>query len=857
MVKISKKGFLGLGKNKTHKDKYFKKNLHNGDWGAYIDINRKLLNSLEKLKNYVNNVEKHSDIDERDIHSFGAWATSFRINDNSELHGTGSSVEKILINLRSNSHRVSEIFEGDGEEEGLITLIRNELNKIENLIQNNPAMPTDIQMQLAELTNTFNSKKLRRWEELRDIFAREKTLGMSLINYEEMSIKDFALALIKQAKELDSIIENNSSDEAILMKFLEIANGLEGFRSVLRSDIKREIMISNKADKNFKKEILTIGNNYLDRYKSPIKDRVDSVMRILKSHENSFIEIPDEEKEKVLALYNEFISYVIKGTKYEDKFKDRKISTELSETKRRFEELVSKLREKVAQNYSIPSEDAFENLHLLKSKENMFQNYFGKVKKHQGDTLTIKLVKSKLSENKNNVKKLLSEINKNIGLYLTDNGFKSFESIQPADNFIGNVLAGKKKKEFMQKYWDEYGKNLDDSAIVIYQQFTEFSGWINSINDPKLNKSFDIGQFKALGTITQLFDKGGIDQNRQNQLSEFYNNFSQFTGHARNILKTSSQNAENGISICERSLNSLKKAKKASKKEKLERELESEENERISIIENLEDRQRDEISRLRDEIIRSSSEKNSISSEIKSLRSKLRNLSPNQFTKTLQEETRRGGILQRDIQDTSAFQNQQNYLKEEISRLEGEINIISAQIDERSREMSKLENEPANSQRLDTINKKIEDLQKEIDKSKINIKVDIPIIDRPNFIINSLKTKKREIDDDILDSTIIELESMKEEFLTLVENHNNAINNFNSLNVFVTSVMQILSMFSNPHTLKKIEKSYMSQSVWGNTPKSEIWYELNDGFKNLQAGTIYSMVSKNNQNNSYPSPFQE
>lgn len=437
------------------------------DWGQYVDLNRRLVTSLEKLREYIKSIDNKSDIDAKDVHSFGYWATmfdpTFKFSTNSD--SKWSKVKEILNSIRYHSRKIQEMLDG---EEGLITLTKKEINDIESFLKTNPQLPTEAQNRLNDLVNNYNSKKMRLWEDMRNMMGREQSLGISLINFEEMSVKEVVDIIISKIKELKHIIDEKGSDEAIFMKLVELNHYMKGFKDGLQTEYTNEVKTIGDAD--FKKLVARLSLNYFQFYKAPIEERIEFSVVKLNDAQGKFMNLSDEgDKEKVLKLYSEMTDSLFKGTEIEDKFKDRKTKDKLKKLKDEFAILVGKLREKVADKYSIPSENDFMDLLLYKEEEGFLNKLFKFGTTHKEEKLSIKDVKAKIDSNLNEDKlvKFLETTNKNLNNYISDTGFKSFESMQDSGSFIGSKDINELKKEYNKLYWDLSKKIADDKKYSI------------------------------------------------------------------------------------------------------------------------------------------------------------------------------------------------------------------------------------------------------------------------------------------------------------------------------------------------------------------------------------------------------
>lgn len=509
VIKIeNKKAAMRTSNPSTHT------NLQN-DWGQYVDTNRKLLLSLEKIRTYVTRINNHSNISSDDAYSFGYMASKLFFNKDSV-----DNLKDILNNLKIHSNKIIELLDGGGDEnEGLISLTRNEVNDVENFIKNNPAMPPDLQKQLVDLANNFNSKKVRLWENIRQVLNREETLGISLVNYTETTKVQYMDAIIKTFQQLHLVIEQKENNEVILLTLIKLTQELETLRSGFVGTWQH--YIANKNIPNFKDEAIEISQNYFRIYKQSIKERLDKIEQILNTHNNKFIEIPEEDLDSVMKLYNEFRAYLFKRTSYEKIINGMSEDSSVEKLKTEYEDLIIKLSEQIKKHYTIPSTQEFNDLIVMSDTDDEFlkKKYkFGNAQKHKGKTLSIQGVKSKFGDVSNSkLKKLLVDIIKDLKLYITDSGFTSFERLQPNDNFIGMNAFNKLKETYNKLVQELLTKRLPNYEGIYNSGLTNIV--LFDANDNKIKSIIStlwphtVLQFLSFVDVNDMIDKEGIKAN--------------------------------------------------------------------------------------------------------------------------------------------------------------------------------------------------------------------------------------------------------------------------------------------------------------------------------------------------------
>lgn len=281
-----------------------------GDWGAYIDIQREIIQELQRVEREVKKLKEYADYtDEQLSHVRIPIPLGSR-----NINMGNREKREILRAVRTNTPLIMNYIRGGEDiEEGLIELITKEINDIEKFLQQNSALTPEVEVQLQRLCQTFNSKKARLYESLRNALGNEERLGLNLVGFTEVETRDITSKISKYYKQLIELINEDREEEDVMAKLLEISLILEQYRNVDHDNMIRQIG---------RREIKDFVKNYLERIRTPIAERVEKINEIIK--DKRFIDLELQQKNEVYTFYGEIMERLFRGTGMENKVTQRR-----------------------------------------------------------------------------------------------------------------------------------------------------------------------------------------------------------------------------------------------------------------------------------------------------------------------------------------------------------------------------------------------------------------------------------------------------------------------------------------------------------------------------------------------------
>ncbi len=502
---------------KSKLDRTLRKKLNLGDWGGYIDLQNLMLLSFDNLVTFTRKAQQNADIEEKDLESLGRYMTSFRFT-NKPMN----QMKEIHQNIRFNSEKILDLLQSANDQDlGLIPLIKKEIADVTSLLGSNPGSPVSSEATLRQHVINYNQLKERKYQLLRSLLARNDTLSKSAVRQHTATVLEEVQAFVNLFEDFHVLlVERKAGDEPILMKLLEMFIVIEGYRDNLRVEFQNEFDRNAHIPSRLQKDkVRKVIENYFHFYSHPIIDRIMEVRKIMSAYQNTFINIPDAEKEKVLKLYNEFKGHLFDSTDYKDKFDEISTSASVGELRKELDKFVVELERKVAEKYQSSgyTHDGFYNLIIIDNS--------------RGHSFWANLIPTASTSNSLRLREVYEKLNgstkdkdkegllKSIILVIKDNylkddtGFATFEKMQDSITFIGKIGIDKLKIEFYDKvkqmgkligqYYSNYQSmgDTDDDGYKhlqhVYNKFQDKSLIIANSRGKKIHGYHTLGDIET------------------------------------------------------------------------------------------------------------------------------------------------------------------------------------------------------------------------------------------------------------------------------------------------------------------------------------------------------------------------